>query len=452
MNRRTFLAVSAAASASTFFASHGRAQTPSPNSKLCHACIGVGGMGAGDLNSFMSHPRIQIVALCDVDKNALAGAAKKVPGARTYTDWRELLAKEGDKVDSVNVTVPDHMHASITLSALRARKHVYCQKPLCHDVAECRALAQAVKGSGLVTQLGTQTAALVGDRMAVHYLSHGAIGEVRRIVLFCTSRARSRLAGPRPAESSPAPDSLNWDLWLGTAPARGYAPGIYHPFMWRAWQDFGTGLMGDNGCHFFDSSWKGVGLTAPLSAKAEVQESWKNTPARRADNWPQCQHVTLTFPGTRASGGKEITVDWYDGAMPPPPDLQKYAKDAGLSSFPEQGSLVIGTEGVMLMPHGTAPRLLSDGRLDKYPKPKLPPHTNHYHHYLDACLGGEKTESDFTRTDPMNEAIMLGTIAARFPDTLLQWDAPNMRITNVEEANRLVSRTYRKGWNIPGLG
>ncbi|MDD4019316.1 MAG: gfo/Idh/MocA family oxidoreductase, partial [Kiritimatiellae bacterium] len=233
---------------------------------------------------------------------------------------------------------------------------------------------------------------------------------------------------------------------------RGYAPGIYHPFMWRAWQDFGTGLMGDNGCHFFDSSWKGVGLTAPLSVKAEVQESWKNTPARRADNWPQCQHVTLTFPGTPASGGKEITVDWYDGAMPPPPDLQKYAKDAGLNSFPQQGSLVIGTEGVMLMAHGTAPRLLSDGRLDKYPKPKLPPHTNHYHHYLDACLGGEKTESDFTRTGPMNEAIMLGTIAARFPDTLLRWDAANMRITNVEEANKLVGRTYRKGWSIPGLG
>ena len=425
----------------------------SPNGKLCHACIGVGGMGGADLGNFKSHPRAQIVAICDVDKTRLAKAAAGLPGVRTYADWRELLSKEGDAVDSVNVATPDHMHAAITLTALRARKHVYCQKPLCHDVAECRALSQAVKDSGLVTQLGTQYCALVGDRMAVHYLSHGAIGEVRRIILFCTRKATSRIPGPRPARGSPAPESLAWDLWLGSAPARDYAPEIYHPFKWRAWQDFGTGMMGDNGCHFFDSSWKGVGLTAPLSVKAEVQASWKDTPARRADTWPQSQHVTLTFPGNERSGGKEITVEWFDGDMKTPPDIQKYATDAGLAQFPEEGSLVVGTEGVLFMPHGTAPRLLSaNGRLDKYPKPKLAPHANHYHHFLDACLGGEKTESDFTRTGPMNEALLLGTIAARFPDALLQWDAANMRITNVEAANTLVGRTYRKGWNIAGLG
>ena len=452
MNRRKFLAASAATTVSGLFTGHGRAQTPTPNSKLCHACIGVGGMGASDMHSFKSHPRIQIVALCDVDKDRLASAAKKAPGARTYTDWRELLAKEGDKIDSVNVTTPDHMHASITLSALHAGKHVYSQKPLCHDVAECRTVAQAAKKTGLTTQLGTQTSAMISDRMAVHYLSHGAIGEVSRIILFQGSPSRSRLAGPRPAEGSPVPDSLNWDLWLGSAPVREYAPKIYHSWYWRAWQDFGTGLMGDNGSHFFDSSWKGVGLTAPLTIKAEVQETWKNTPARRMDTWPQCQHIAMTFPGTRVSGGKEIKVDWYDGTMTPPPDILKYAKEAGLSAFPGMGSLVIGTEGAMLMPHGTAPRLISDGRLSNYPKPKLAPHTNQYHHYLDACLGGEKTESHFMQTGPMNEALMLGTIAARCPDKLLHWDAASMKITNAPEANALVGRTYRKGWNIPGLG
>jgi len=452
MNRRTFLAASAAAAVTGLLASRAKAQTPSPNAKLCHACIGVGGMGWNDLSNFKSHLRTQIVAICDVDKNRLAKAAAGLPGVRTYTDWRELLAKEGDKIDSVNVSVPDHMHAAIAMSAIRAKKNVYCQKPMCHDVAECRALSNAVKGSSLVTQLGTQYCALVGDRMAVHYLRNRALGEVKRIILFSTRKTVSRLEGPRPAQGAPAPDYLDWDLWLGTAPARDYAPEIYHPTKWRAWQDFGTGWMGDNGCHFFDSSWKGLELTAPLSVKAEVQASWRDAAARRAETWPQSQHFVWTFPGTSSSGGKEIAVEWYDGDMKTPPDIQKYAADAGLSQFPEEGSLVIGTEGALLMPHGTAPRLVSDGRLDKYPRPKLAPHANHYHHFLEACFGGDKTESGFLQTGPMNEAILLGTIAARFPDRLLQWDAAAMKVTNVEEANKLMGRTYRAGWNIPGLG
>ena len=452
MNRRTFLATSAAAAVTGLFTGIGRAQAPSPNSKLCHACIGVGNMGGSDLSNFVSHPKTKVVAICDVDKNMLAKAAAGLPGVRTYTDWREMLAKEGDKIDSVNVSVPDHLHAAIAMTALRANKNVYCQKPMCHDVAECRALTQAAKGSGLVTQLGTQFCALVGDRMAVQYLRSGALGAITRIALYSTRKSFSRLAGPRPAQGAPAPANLNWDLWLGTAPARDYAPDSYHPRVWRAWQDFGTGWMGDNACHFFDSSWKGLGLTAPLSVKAEVQASWKSTPARQAETWPQSQHIVWAFPGTERSGGKEIAVEWFDGDMPPPPDLQQYALKAGLSQFPEEGSLIIGTEGALLMPHGTAPRLLSDGRLDKYPKPKLAPHVNHYHHYLNACLGGDKTESDFMQTGPMNEAILLGTVAARLPDTALLWDAAGMTVTNVEAANKLLSRTYRKGWNITGLG
>ena len=138
--------------------------------------------------------------------------------------------------------------------------------------------------------------------------------------------------------------------------------------------------------------------------------------------------------------------------MKPPAEYQKYAKDAGLSALPEVGSLVIGSEGAMLMAHGTAPRLVSDRRLAKYPKPVLPPHPSHYHHYIDACLGGKKTESDFTQTGPMTEAIMLGNLAVRVPDTLLQWDAAAMKVTNVETANQYIGRTYREGWNIPGLG
>lgn len=452
MNRRTFLAASAAAAATGLFARRAKAQTPSPNAKLCHACIGVGGMGYGDLNSFKSHAGLQIVALCDVDKGTLDKAAAVLPGVRTYTDWRELLAKEGDKIDAVNVATPDHMHASVTLSALRAHKHVYCQKPLCRDIAEIRAVMQAAQSSGQVTQLGTQYASMVGDRMAVKYLQDGVLGEISRIVLFMTVKAHSSIPGPRPEKGSPPPTNLNWDLWLGTAPVREYAPQLYHPFFWRAWQDFGTGVMGDNQSHLFDSSWKGLELTAPLSVKAEVQESWKNTPARRADNWPQSRHVVWTFPGTERSGGKPITVEWFDGRETMPQEYQRYAQDCGLQELPKIGSLVIGSEGAMLMEHGTAPRLVSDGRLKKHPKPALPAHPSHYHHFVDACLGKAKTESDFMRTGPMTEAIMLGNIAVRIPDTELRWDAAAMKVTNVEEANKLLGRTYRAGWRIPGLG
>ncbi len=267
MNRRTFLAASAAAAVTGLQAGRAKAQTPSPNAKLCHACIGVGGMGYGDFNSFKSHVDLQIVAICDVDKGTLDKAASLLPGVRTYTDWRELLAKEGDKIDSVNVATPDHMHASITLSALRAHKHVYCQKPLCHDIAEIRAVMQAAQFSGQVTQLGTQYASMVGDRMAVKYLQDGVLGEISLIVLFMTVKATSSIPGPRPEKGSPPPQTLNWDLWLGTAPVREYAPNLYHPFFWRAWQDFGTGVMGDNQSHLFDSSWKGLELTAPEANK-----------------------------------------------------------------------------------------------------------------------------------------------------------------------------------------
>ncbi len=452
MNRRTFLAASAAAAVTGLRAGRAKAQTPSPNAKLCHACIGVGGMGYGDLNSFKSHAGLQVVAICDVDKGTLDKAAALLPGVRTYTDWRELLAKEGGKIDSVNVATPDHMHASIALSALRAHKHVYCQKPLCRDIAEIRAVMQAAQSSGQVTQLGTQYASMVGDRMAVKYLQDGVLGEISRIVLFMTVKATSSIPGPRPEKGSPPPQTLNWDLWLGTAPVREYAPNLYHPFFWRAWQDFGTGVMGDNQSHLFDSSWKGLDLTAPLSVKAEVQESWKNTPARRTDNWPQNRHLVWTFPGTARSGGKPITVEWFDGHDTIPQEYTRYAHDVGLKELPKIGSLVIGSEGAMLMEHGTAPRLASDGRLKKLPKPALPPHPSHYHHFVDACLGKAKTESDFMRTGPMTEAIMLGNIAVRIPDTELRWDAAAMRVTNVAEANKLLGRTYRAGWNIPGLG
>jgi predicted dehydrogenase len=454
VNRRQFLSVSAAATAGCFTGcATAQPRAISANGKINHACIGVGGMGFNDFQNFKSHPRAQIVAICDVDKNHLDKASALVPDARRYTDWREMLAKEGDKIDSVNASVPDHMHALIAMSAIRAGKHVYCQKPLCHDVSECRALAEAVRGSKVVTQLGTQHASGVGDRMGVQWLRESAVGTVKRVIL-CSNRPGAidtyRLVGPRPAKGESAPATLAWDLWLGTAPERDYTPGIYHPSKWRAWQDFGTGWSGDIGCHLFDAVWKGLDLKAPLSVTAAVQESWKNDRARRADVWPQSDHITWVFPGNEKSGKKAFTVEWFDGLIYPPADVQAMAKEAGFNEYPAESAMVIGTDGAMLLPHTSGPVLLPKGKFEGRAKPKLPAR-NHYHHFLDACLGGEMCESHFVQTGPMAETIILGTVAIRVPDTVLKWDAKSLKVTNSEAANKLLRRSYRKGWEFSGL-
>ncbi len=419
------------------------------NDKLRHACIGVGGMGWNDLNNFKSHPKVEIAAICDVDSAHLDKAAALLPDARRYRDWRELLAKEGDRVDSLNATVPDHMHAAITLTALRAKKHVYCQKPLCHDVAECRRVAIAARTAGVVTQLGTQFASGMGDRMTVRLLREDILGQVSRVIL-CSNRIGAvenyRLKGPRPAQGEPPPATLAWDLWLGTAPERPFAPGIYHPVKWRAWQDFGTGWSGDIGCHVFDAVWKGLQLTAPKSVLAEVQKSWEQSPERRADTWPQCQHITWMFPGSQSTGGKDLTVEWFDGEMLPPADVQAIA---GLPKYPEESAMVIGSEGSLLLQLGTGPLLFPRDKFKDHPRPKLPPR-NHYHHFADACLGGEMTESHFVQTGPMAEAILLGTVAIRVPGKRLEWDPVGMKIPNVPEAERFLHRTYRQGWEVHG--
>lgn len=422
----------------------------SPNGKLSHACIGVGGMGATDMRNFMSHNRVQIVAICDVDRNHLEAAGKLVPDTRKYTDWRELFAKEGDKIDSVNVSVPDHMHALITMTALAAKKHVYCQKPLCHDVAECRAVAAAAKSAGVVTQLGTQFASGLGDRMGAQLLREGVIGKVKRVVL-CSNRTgavdKYRVEGPRPAAGVAPPASLAWDLWLGTAPPRPFASDLYHPMKWRAWQDFGTGWSGDIGCHIFDAVWKGLGLTAPKTIVAEVQKSWQESLARRADTWPQWNHITWVFPGNAMTGGDELQLEWFDGEKLPPEEVRKLTDWA---KYPEEAAMVIGTEGSLLLPHQSGPRLNPGEKFKTHPMPKLSPR-NHYHHFADACLGGEMTESHFGQTAPMTEAILLGTVAIRTPGKMLAWNAADMKITNNDEAQAMLKRTYRDGWKFAGL-
>jgi hypothetical protein len=251
-SRRKFLSTLTAVFTAPLILRSSLKATKSNENKLRHACIGVGGMGANDLENFKAHPRVEIVALCDVDENNLQKAAALIPGARLYTDWREMMKKEKNIIDSVNVTVPDHNHCAIAMKAIRAGKHVYCQKPMCHDVAEVRALTKASIRTGVITQLGTHHASGIGDRTAVQWIREEAVGKIKHVYL-CSNRpgaiAKYRLQGPRPEEGQAPPSTLHWDNWLGTAPKRPYVPKIYHPAIWRTWQDFGTGWAGDIGCH-----------------------------------------------------------------------------------------------------------------------------------------------------------------------------------------------------------
>lgn len=418
-----------------------------PNSQLNHAAIGVGGMGWNDLNTLARHARVRITALCDVDRTALDRAAKAFPDARPYTDWRELLEQEGERIDAVSVSVPDHMHFPIAYRAIERRKHVYCQKPMCHDVAEVRALTKAAAERKVVTQLGTQIASGLGERSAVQLLREGVVGRIKHVYL-CANRPGAvenyRLPGPRPAIGEPPPPHLHWDLWLGTAPARPYAPHIYHPVKWRAWLDFGTGWSGDIGCHLFDAVWKGLGLKPALEVVAEVQESWKNSPARRADTWPQGQHIIWTFPGNALTEGRTLPVEWFDGDFYPPDAVRALYS---VKDYPTEAAMFIGTEGALLLELGRGPILLPEKKFENHPRPKLEPR-DHYHHFVDACLGLTQTESHFAQTGPMTEAILLGTVALRIPGQKLMWNHDPLQVTNHAAANPLLQRTYRDGWRV----
>ena len=444
MTRRAFIK---GAAAGAMVAASGRSVLGA-GGRLSHACVGVGGMGGVDLRNLLSHPRVEVVALCDVDRERLNAASRRAKGARVYTDWREMLAAEGDRIDSVNVAIPDHMHASVAISALRARKHVYCQKPLCHDVSECRALTDAARGSGLRTQLGTQHASGIGDRMAVRLIREGVIGSVTHAYL-CSNRPGVegvRLSGPRPRHADQVPAHLAWDLWLGTAPARPFARKIYHPAVWRSWQDFGTGWSGDIGCHIFDALWKGLDLTAPRTVTAEVQASWRDSPERCREVWPQSNHITWVFPGNAMTEG-DLTVEWFDGEFYPPEAVRAAAP---MKRYPVESLFVQGTEGAILLPHTSGPFLLPREKFKGHARPRLEGR-NHYHRFADACLGGVETESRFERSGPMAEAIILGTVAIRCPGETLTWDAERMRVGGSFRAQTLLRRDYRDGWAVPGL-
>ena len=434
------------------------------NSRLAHACIGTGGKGQSDWMNFMTHPKVDLVVACDVDTARMAAIREAVPGIRLYQDWRELLEKESGRIDSVNVSTPDHMHTLIATNAMRRGLHVYCQKPLCRGLNECRLLREVAEQSGVVTEIGAQVTGDGGDRTAVAWLKSGVIGDLERVYMFLNIKGTYRL--PRcdlPEGADPVPATLDWDRWLGTAPVRPYRSGIYHPGHWRKWRDFGSSSMGDNGFHLMSATWLGFdfgGDLAPISAISETDPIWRRfDPARRRQIWPVGNHVTWRFPGVKASGGRPFTMEWFDGIpeenpppeVLPPADVVAVAQKMRMKSTPVIGKMIKGSQGWMMLSHGGMPVvLLNDGTHVK--APKVPRGQGHYHDFLNHCLDGSRGALDFVRRGvAMQEALLLGNAAQVVPGVELRWDAARRIVANSQEATRILYPAYRDGWKLEGL-
>jgi predicted dehydrogenase len=410
------------------------------NSKVRHAGIGVQGMGGHDLGELATSPHLEVAYICDIDDKHLDGAATKYPHAKRYNDFRQLFDKEAKSIDSCHVTVPDHMHAPITMRALLEGKHVYCQKPLTHEIIEARRIRVAAEKAGVVTQMGIQIHSHEAYRTAVKLVRSGVVGKIREVHTWA-DRAWSNSGRPSP-QTPPA--HIHWDLWVGVAPERPFGIDTYHPKNWWSWMDFGTGNLGDMGCHLFDPVVKSLELQAPLRVMA-------NCDAPKNETWPNAGSVRFDFPATAHTAGP-VSLFWYDGGFGkghhPPVELARLEPGEKL---PSQGSIFIGEKGVILVPHWSIPRVLPKKDFASY-EVEVVPSVNHWHSFVDACRGEGKTSAHFGYAAPFTETVLLGNLAKRFPGQVLEWDAEYLRVTNFAEANAFTMRTYRKGWEMPGLG
>ena len=439
ISRRDFMATVAAFAVVPRHVLGGPGHNP-PSEKLNIAGIGVGGRGGRVLQAVESQ---NIVALCDVDFKRAVGAFKRYPNAKQYRDFRRMLDEEESNIDAVTVATPDHIHAVASMAAIKRAKHVYCEKPLTHSVYEARTLAEAAREHKVATQMGNQGQASEETRLMCEYIWDGAIGPVREVHVW-TDRPLKGLHNvywpqgvDRPEDTPPVPEGLDWDLWLGPAPYRPYHP-AYVPHDWRGWWDFGTGALGDMGCHRIDPVFRALKLGHPTSVQAT--STLVNT-----ETYPVASMVHYEFP---ARGDMPpVKLIWYDGGLRPPRPAEL---DEG-EQMGTNGILFIGDKGKML-----EHRLIPESRRKEYGKPPqvLPRSPGHFVEWIEACKGGKPAGSNFDHAGPLAEVVLLGNVALRpelreiLTRTELLWDGPSMKITNVPEANEYLRREYREGWSL----
>lgn len=411
----------------------------SPNEKLNIAGIGVGGQGRSDLNNMNTE---NIVALCDTDWSYAAGTFKQYPNAKRYKDYRKMFDEQKD-IDAVVVATPDHHHFFASMYAIMNGKHVYCEKPLTHSVWEARRLAIAAREKKVATQMGNQGQASEETRRLCEFVWDGAIGNVYEAHIW-TDRPSNGLfkeywpqGVDRPKDTPPVPESLDWDLWIGPAPSRPYHP-IYHPFRWRGWWDFGTGALGDIGCHAFDPVFRALKLGHPLTVEASSSRVNEET-------FPVASMVTYHFPARGSM--PPVKLVWYDGGLRPP---RPEGLDDGVQ-MGTNGRLLIGDKGFIL-----GNKIFPEKRRKEYQEPPktIPRSPGHYQEWIQACKGGKPAGSNFDWAGPLTEVVLLGNIALRVQlrEELtyhkIEWDPEKLQIKNLPEANKFIRREYRDGWKI----
>lgn len=440
-----------------------------PSDRLIVAGIGAGGKGASDISAFYKSGKADIGFLCDVDTQRAAATVTNFPKAKFYKDWREMLEKEHKNFDAVSISTPDHSHAMITVAAMQLGKHVYVQKPLTHDIYEARKLTEAAKRYKVVTQMGNQGASNDGARQMREWYDAGLIGDVHTVYAW-TDRPVWPQGIPWSANKAEIPQNLDWDLWLNSAPYKDYVEKLV-PFNWRGWWDYGTGALGDMGCHLIEAPFSVLGLKYANAVQASVGSVYIDEFKRGyfPDSCPPSSHVTLTFPKTPKTQG-EVTLHWMDGGIQPtrPEELEanEVFGDGG------NGTLFIGTKGKMMSSTYSAdPRLLPLS-LNKDIKvaekfARVPGGAEgHYAQWVEACIAGygkKELSSPFEIAGPLTEALLMANLAIRGNDIQrtangkttypgrnieLLWDNDQMKVTNFDEVNQFVKREYRKGWSL----
>jgi len=442
-----------------------------PSDRLIVAGVGVGGKGESDIANFYKSGKADIAFLCDVDDRRAANTVKKFPQAKYYKDWREMFDKESKNFDAVSVSTPDHNHAVIGLAAMQLGKHVYIQKPLTHDIYEARVLTDAAKRYNVVTQMGNQGSSGDGVRQLVEWYDAGLIGDVHTVYCW-TDRPIWPQGIPWPTTKAEVPKELNWDLWLGTAPYKDYVDKIV-PFNWRGWWDYGTGALGDMGCHIVEPAFRVLNLSYVKDVQASVGTVYIDEFKRGyfPESCPPSSHITLTFPKTNKTHG-EVKVHWMDGGIQPerPDELlpNEVFGDGG------NGTLFIGTKGKMMCAtYGANPKLLPTSRTNEVKVPqtfaRVPGGAEgHYAQWVEAAIAGYgnmPTDSDFAVAGPLTEALLMSNLAIRgfdirtpkaggqgynYPARYVEllWDNDDMKVTNVPEVNEFIKRDYRDGFGV----
>lgn len=449
-----------------------------PSDKLNIAAIGAGGKGQSDIANAWNNGANNVVALCDVDKARAKGSIDKFPDAKFYNDFRVMLEQMKGTIDAVTISTPDHTHAAAAMAAMQLGKHVYVQKPLTHNISEARMLTETARKYKVVSQMGNQGASNPTQKVMMDWLDKGLIGKVSEVHIW-TNRPVWPQGIPVPTDKPALIESMtkeDWDLWVGPAQWVDYHP-LYHPFKWRGWWNFGTGALGDMGCHLIDPAFRVLGLGYPTEVECSVGQvfikDW--TPEYIPEGCPPASSVQLKFPPTERNKS-EVTMYWTDGGIRPFHPEWIPANEPLAESDSSNGVIMIGKKGIMTCgTYGNNPKIyLKNGETMEMPKPNanattLPEH-GHQVSWVEACKAGfgsaahKALSSSFDYAGPLTETVLMGNLAIRsynlrkenengrsfnyYGRKKLLWDGPNMKITNFDEANQFVTRPYREGWKL----